>query len=247
MQAEHEFYVGLQDIGADDLMTDRAILEAMTNMVNHHASLVGEGLLDRPRIRRGWVVLGWMLEVYRRPRSGDTVRMRTWARDNTLLQGFRDVEMLNADGERLAAATSVWVVMNTDTWQMLRITPEIIDCYEPEPEHRLFPDYRFPKKERQIPPADAELDFRIPKCMIDCNHHVHNPSYLDLAAEVLPEGLDRRHFSRVEISYRHEIKPHELVHLVYVHEETCETVYLLDESRTVIHAVVRLGEAEARR
>lgn len=51
--------------------------------------------------------------------------------------------------------------------------------------------------------------------MIDCNHHVHNAAYLDMAREVLPEDADRQHFSQLEIIYKKEIRPGDTVLLEY--------------------------------
>lgn len=38
--------------------------------------------------------------------------------------------------------------------------------------------------------------------MIDCNHHIHSPTFLDLAAEGLPDGLNTVLFDNMEVSYK---------------------------------------------
>lgn len=115
-----------------------------------------------------------------------------------------------------------------------------MDVYECEPEHRNFPDFQFQRVKQNTYPVLASSEFTVNKAMIDCNHHVHNPAYLDLAAEVLPEDLDTVLFNHLEISYKHEIKPGETVLLEYVKNEDKHLIFVLDRTDRSLHAIISL-------
>lgn len=126
MQLEHSFFVGIQDVGANNEITNKALLEAFTNITNLQGKLAGQGTNDKTSSH---------------------------------------------------------------------LSPEIMDVYGCEPEHQNFPDFKFGKVRKPETSFLSSQTFTIHKAMIDCNHHVHNPAYLDLVAEGLPEGLDTKNLA----------------------------------------------------
>lgn len=240
MQAEQKFFVGIQDVGENNEMSNKALLECMTNVTNVHGNLIGQGTADREKTNLAWVVVNWKLQVYRRPRLCENITMKTWGQDHSRLQANRDYDVLDEQGNCVAKATSRWVAIRADDGSPVKLTPEIMDPYGCEPEHQNFPAFRFPRAKSLNLPVQAEAFFKVHKAMIDCNHHVHNPAYLDLAIEVLPEGLDTKHFSNVEISYKHEIKPGETVKMEYSFDGGIHYVMIKDEAGEEIHARIAL-------
>jgi len=109
-----------------------------------------------------------------------------------------------------------------------------------------FPDFRFSK---QVPEMTVlnRIEFKVIKSMIDMNGHVHNASYIDLAEEVLPEGIDKLLFNDIEVCYRKEIKPGETVIIEY--SKNLEDYYVIIKDRTdgSVHSVIIMKEPEANR
>ena len=147
--------------------------------------------------------------MLRRSGACQWITVRTWAQDYNRLKAVRNYEVLDENGEIMAYASSVWTAIDPVDGTILRLTPELMDGYQGEPDQVLFPDVKYAKNM----PADLEIlrsvKRQVFRSMIDCNHHVHNTAYLDLAREALPEEEDRVSFDNLEITYRREIKPEE--------------------------------------
>ena len=219
MFVEQEFFVGIQDGGRGSRITDKALIEAMSNVASLHGAMVGQSGPDNERLGRAWMVLNWKLQVLpgaRRPIACETYTVRTWARAYNRAFALRDFEAFAADGNRFARATSKWTMVGRDDRSMVKLTPEIMEVYGPQPDTAAFPSDQDKFDRMRIDAAFArELPFTVTKSMIDCNDHVHNSAYLDLVTEALPEGVDRRPFDDLEIAYRHEIAPGATVRLRY--------------------------------
>ena len=239
MQVSQWFYVGVQDAGAGKEMTNKAILEAFTNVANIHADKVGQGMNNRPS-DLAWVVHNWYMEVYRRPLAGETVIGKTWARSYDKLQAFRDLELMTMGGETLAKATSLWVAVNPQTRRILRLTPELMEPYGPEIGQDAFPGYTFPRTWPEEQEFLDEISYKITKSMIDVNGHVHNPAYLDIVSELLPEEKEQHHYSRTEILYRKEILPQETVKAGYFMTEDNKLCAVIKSQTGDVNAIVLL-------
>ncbi|MGE5614743.1 MAG: acyl-[acyl-carrier-protein] thioesterase [Bacillota bacterium] len=238
MQAEQEFFIGMQDVGINNEMTNKAFLEALTNVTNVHGSLVGQGINDLGKRHISWVVLNWKLEVYQRPKICETILVKTWGQEYSRARAYRDYDVFNQKGEIIAKATSTWLAVNTETGKPIRLTDDIVGVYGCEPQHKNFPDFRFTESVDTDLQIVSETRFKINKSMIDCNNHVHNPSYMDLVNEVLPEGTDNIFYNNIEVSYKKEIKLHEEVLLEYAADGVKNYVFMWDESKRILHATV---------
>jgi len=240
LQAEQKFFIGVQDVGTNYEMTNKAFLEALTNTSNVHGNCVGQGINGHGKSKISWVVANWKLEVYQRPKICETILVKTWGQEYTRVRAYRDYDVFNEKGENIAKATSIWIALNPETGKPLRLTEDIMGGYGCEPQHKNFPDYKYTIEVDTDKPILAETRFKINKSMIDCNHHVHNPVYLDLVNEVLPEGLDENCFNNIEVSYKKEITLHEEVLLEYTAEGEKSYVLIWDENKRILHATVLL-------
>lgn len=235
MFVDQQFFVGIQDSGVGGQLTDKALVEAMSDTANVHGRMVGQSSLDNEATDFAWVVLNWKLEVVpgARPLVCDSYTVRTWARSYSRAFSIRDFEAFDADGNRFARATSKWAVVGRRDRAMVKLTSDIMDCYGIEADTATFPpdQDKFDRMRIQAPAA-RELPFAITKSMIDCNQHVHNTAYLDLVQEALPDGADQQLFDHLEIAYRHEIAPGSTVMLRYVPLENGSHFVAIDNAET---------------
>jgi len=238
LQAEQKFFVGIQDVGINYEMTNKALLEALTNAANVHGSSIGQGISDRDKSHMSWLVSNWKLEVYQRPKICETILVKTWAQEYSRTRAHRDYDIFNQKGEIIAKATSIWIAVNTETGKPIRLTDDIMGGFRGEPQHKNFPEFKFAKAVDMDFPILSEVRFKINKSMIDCNNHVHNPSYLDLVNEVLPEGMNEICFNKIEVSYKKEITLHEEVLLEYATKGEKNYVFIWDEGKSILHALV---------
>jgi medium-chain acyl-[acyl-carrier-protein] hydrolase len=238
LQVEQEFFIGIQEVGINHEMTNRAFLEALSNTAIAHGNSVGQGINNQGKSHISWMVMNWKLEVYQRPKIYETILVKTWSQEYSKVRAYRDFDVFNQKGEIIAKATSMWIAVNTKTGKPIRLTDDIMSVYESEPQHKNFPEFTFKKTIDIDFPIVSEIRFKISKSMIDCNNHVHNTSYMDLANEVLPEGMDEIYFNNIEIIYKKEITLHEEVLLEYATDGKKSYVFIWDEGKCILHATV---------
>lgn len=238
MQAEQAFFIRIQDVGTNNEVTIKTFLEALSNTANVHGNAVGQGINDQWKSHISWVVTNWKLEIYQRPKICETILVKTWGQEYSRIRAHRDFDVFNQKGEIIAKATSIWIAVDTQTSKPIRLTDDIMNVYGREPQHKNFPSFEFAKEVDTDIPIASEIRFKINKSMIDCNNHVHNPSYMDLVNEVLPEGMDENNFNHIEISYKKEIAPREEVLVEYTTDGGKSYAFIWDENRHILHATV---------
>ena len=246
MLAKQKFFVGLQDVGEGNRISNKALIEALSNAANVHGLMVGQSTGEKDISHLSWVVLNWKLKVTDRPGACEIIEVATWGRSYKGLVAGRDYEITDSKGKVIGKATSEWVAINPDTGRPIKLKPEQIEGYQMEEGRVNFPDFRFSK---QVPEMTVlnRIEFKVIKSMIDMNGHVHNASYIDLAEEVLPEGIDKLLFNDIEVCYRKEIKPGETVIIEY--SKNLEDYYVIIKDRTdgSVHSVIIMKDPEANR
>ena len=228
----------MEDVGEGQRLTNKAILEMMSDTANVHGKSIGQYSGIRDEIHMAWVVLNWRLEVVSRPAVCETVLCQTWSRGYNRAFATRDYQLLNAKEEVCARASSSWMVVDLNRRFPMRLTPELMDPYQSEPDRATFPDYIFPRYNRSPITPEKSLTLPIFKCMIDCNGHVHNTAYLDLASEILPD--EALQLKNVEVTYVHEMKPDEQTAVGYALSEGKHVVTISGNETGALHSVISL-------
>ena len=168
------------------------------------------------------------------------ITVRTWSRGYNPALANRDFLALDENDEIIAKATSVWMIFNTARNFPQRLSAELMNAYESEPDQVSFPGFQFKNIDFNSLEILRSTPFTVVRSMIDYNHHVHNSAYLDLASEALPEGIDEQSFNNVEISFKKEIKPSQRVCLDYAKNEEASYVLIRSEDGSALHTVIRL-------
>ena len=245
MKLEQTFFVGAFDVDAEKKITNTALLEILSDMSMLHGAVSGQTKTDR-KSDISWVVLGWRMKVYRRPNMFSTLRAVTWARDYNRVRAGRDYIIYDEEDNVVAKATAEWVALDVPTGRFLRITPELMEPFDPEPENINFPDYTFPNLRQLDKGRDVVIsgEMEIDRMMFDYNGHVHNCVYQNLAEQILPEEQYRRRFNEVVILYKLEITTQDKVLLEYSVEEDRHVVAVRQKSDNKLHAVVVMSDGE---
>ena len=114
--------------------------------------------------------------------------------------------MVDDDGNRIACADSLWVLVNLATGKPTRIPADIGDRYE------LGSPFTMEKTNRKILlPEDAVCEEPVPvqRYFLDTNHHMNNGKYIMVAQSYLPSDFPVASF-RVE--YRNQAHLGDLLH-----------------------------------
>lgn len=199
------FKMSLKDIGKQNKIKNRAILEILENIAGYQSDYVGFGANETVKTKIAWVLLDWELEVIKRPTYGQTLQVKTWGRNMNKFFTYRDYEIYDENNELCIIATSKWTLLNIEKRKMVRLTEELIEKYKPE-EKSVFLDEKLDKI--KIPTKFiSNIKYKVIRKDIDLNKHMHNLYYLDLAYEALPEDVyAKRPFDNVRITYKKEIK-----------------------------------------
>lgn len=231
-----KFKIQSKDIGKENCIRNRGILEILENIATHHSDMVGYGPNDIEKNGITWILLEWKLKVIKRPKYGQILNVNTWGRtvDGEIKKTYtyRDFEIYDENNNLCAIATSKWVLTNIETGKLIKIDKEIIEKYEVENKNV----FNTPELDKiTIPESFSnEIIYKVSRRDIDLNEHMHNLYYLDLAYEALPEEVyEKRPFKDIRIQYKREIKLGENVKCRYTFENEQNIITICSEDNRV--------------
>ena len=129
---KNKFKMGIKDIGIDNKIKNKAILEILENTATYHADLVGGGIKNIQKIKTTWVLLEWKVKILNRPEYGQKLTVMTWGRDMQKACTYRDFEIYDENKKICVIATSKWALIDLTRNRLMRITEEVVSKYEPE-------------------------------------------------------------------------------------------------------------------
>ena len=235
MEISQDFFVRMEDTGKDYRLSNKGCLIMLSNLACIHGRKAGQGVMDREKCHMSWMVVGWRLQVHKRPVLTETVHGVSWASGAGRLQTTRDFVLYDERGNTAAMATSSWLVLDEHNTKILRMTPDIIKPYGMEPDRQNFPDFLFPREAPAFIP-ERTVTVKISRSMIDCNNHVHNTAYLDLFNEPLPDGEEIDRFNDMTIVYKKEIRPGECVDVLWGSAGEKRIALIRESGTETIHA-----------
>lgn len=141
---------------------------------------VGIGLRYLAEHNRAWFLISWQIEVDRYPVMGEQIEVRTWAYDFRASLGFRNIDILDAQGNRIVKAASIWSYMDTEAMRPVKIEPEVAAAYPMEP--RIEMNYA-PRKIGLWESYELIDRRTVMQYQIDSNNHMNNEAYIALAQE----------------------------------------------------------------
>lgn len=170
-----------------------------------------------------WMVTRMWYHLDRPLMWGEQVTLRTWHRGGKGPAMYRDFDLI-VDGKPVGEAVSVWVLVNGGSRKLLRLSDvgELAAtdggelCKNKKLSGLRLPEEMTPVERRKFHYSD-----------IDCNGHVNNVRYADLAADAagLEGKLDAQFVSTLQIGYIKECMAGESVDVFRA--ETEEGIYVL--------------------
>ena len=80
MILENEYTVRLSEIGKGNKVTNKAILSYLEDMGGNHSNIAGYGINEIENTHLSWILLGWKLQVIRRPKYAEKIHIKTWSK-----------------------------------------------------------------------------------------------------------------------------------------------------------------------
>lgn len=234
-----KFKIQLKDIGKDNYIKNRAILEIFENIGTYHSDKVGYGPNDIKRTGVTWILLDWKLKVIKRPKYGELLDVCTWGRTMKRAYTYRDFEIYNEENELCVIGTSKWALINIERGKIARLDENLIKAYEIE-EKNVFNEEELDKI--NVPEEFiSEYIYKVSRRDIDLNGHMHNLYYLDLAYEALPNNIyEKRPYNDVRIEYKKEVKLGDIIKCKYSFENNENIVTIFNKDENKVHAIITL-------
>ena len=151
-----------------------------------------------------WLLASWQIEITRYPSAGEKLTVSTWPYKFDRVFGYRNFDIKDSSGNRIASANSYWFLINTDTGHPVPLTPDITDIYELSEKADMTYLSRKVKLTGQL--SDME-PFRVTRAYIDMNNHVNNAWYIRAGLEYVPGRYKVRgiHVEYVRAAVREDI------------------------------------------
>lgn len=172
-------------------------------------------LLERGQV---WALNSWQIDVERYPEIGERVKVGTLPYDFKGFIGFRNFWMEDEAGKRIAAANSVWTLLDLKSGRPMRPSQEMRDGYRVEP--KLEMEY-LPRKIAIPEGGEAGTELVITRHHLDTNHHVNNGQYVKIALDYPEEDFEVR---RLRAEYKKQ---------AYLGDIFCPVVYKGEESYVI--------------
>ncbi len=188
--------VRYSDVNSNKLIGMSQIAKYFQDCTLCHSENIGMGFDFLDKTHKAWFLTGWQIVVDRFPTFNEKIQVRTWPYDFKGVYGYRNFDILDEEGKRIAWANSIWLYLNIDTMGPLKATKEDLEAYKLE--DRLDMDYQ-PRKIKLDGESYTEKAFAIKKSDIDSNNHVNNSKYISFAEEYLPDDMD---IKQVRVDYK---------------------------------------------
>lgn len=234
----NEQIVKYLDVDKNKKLGNRAIVNYLQDTAVYHADSLGDGVNSVDKTHTVWLLLNWKIRVFDRPKCEDKIKINTWARKMEKCYSLRDFEIFSGNN-KVAIATSRWVLVNAKTGKIERVSEELKEKYN------LIDQCVFEDKmvEKLKEPENMQLMYEdtIGRTRIDTNNHLNNLYYLDYAIESLPEDVyENSTFNNIEIMYKKEIKYKEKIKCLYKYENNEHIVAIKSEDLKTLHAIIKL-------
>ncbi len=208
-------YVYIHDADADGKMTFSAVARYLQEAAWHSAEALGFGYAEASSLKQFWVLVRQSIKAHRFPAWGEYLRVETWPRGVDGLWAFRDYYIRDAEHNICIAATSSWMIMDTDLHRPLK--PEIVYGAMP---HVIVEKAigRSAIKVVHEGPWEAVDQRTVRHSDLDVNRHMNNSRYMDWIFDALHKKGQHHANREVEINYLAESREGDAIQLLYSNE-----------------------------
>lgn len=177
----------------------------LLNAAGNHSQKRGWGIGALNETRHTWVLSRLSIEMMRMPRQYEHCEVKTWVESVMKLFTNRNFAILDANGEALGYARSVWAMIDLET----RKPCDLLSLYNGD-----ILNYVVPEDENVCPIAghgrfrfkDAELVRTIDTYYsdVDINGHINSIKYIEHILDLFPKEAFEKGIQRFEIAYKAE-------------------------------------------
>lgn len=187
-----------------------AFFRYLTEAAGVHAIRLGAGFEAMHERNLFWVHSRMKIKFLRFPKIGECITLRTWPKTiQQKLFFIRDYVVLDEAGEKVALASSAWLLIDSVSRRMvpslsagieLPSNPDLIGLDEPLERLGLAQN------------GEIQLSRTASYSSLDLLNHVNNSRYVEWICDALPTDLiNQNEMDWMQINYDHETRPGEEV------------------------------------
>lgn len=192
----YERKVTYSDLSWNGHVDEAQIVRYFQDCSTMQSDALGMGIDFLQQHSHVWMLTSWQILFYRKPELGENIQTATWAYGFDAMYGYRNFTLKDCNSELLAAANSVWVLINTKTGRPERLTSEFVEGYGCEEK---FPMDYAPRHIKLPKMWENMQSFEVTKADLDTNCHVNNARYIAMALEYVK---DTDHMIQIRAEYK---------------------------------------------
>jgi len=185
----------------------KARLTALANFLQEtaykHAHSLGLGFQHLAQNNSAWVLSRLRIQVSEYPKWDDEITIETWPCGIEKLFARRDFRIMNKAGDTIAKASTLWLMVNTETHRPLRIQPDFIKF-----KTRTDGIFETSIEKLDIPGTlDLQRNHKVQYSDLDIVDHVNNVKFVEWCIDTLPrEVMLNRSISDFTINFISEAR-----------------------------------------
>lgn len=196
------FKVRAYEVDVSNHLSVVSLANYLQEVAGAHAAALGIGMFDLKAQGLTWVLMRLKLNIIRQPMHLEELTVQTYPTGFEKIYVYRDFQVLDAEGQLVAFATSTWLVIDIEKRSMVRVPDFILSI-------PLLNDREFyaPAKNKilKITQADFQKKFRVRWHDLDINRHTNNAYYFQWVLESLyPQFLESKQLQEIDLVFRVE-------------------------------------------
>lgn len=207
---EKQYDIHYYEIDFNKELMITSVMNFFQDIFVHTSEISGKGMDYLANINLTWIVYRWEINMYKYPTFNQkiTVKMTPTAYRKSYMN--IEFEIFNVNGEKIADALSLWILIDTDKNIPCRNTLE--NAYEIYGLSSKDTNIITMKKINLPERIDNKEVFKVGYGDIDTNGHVNNVKYLYWLLESISEDIIKKYkLCKIEISYKKDVKYNERI------------------------------------
>ncbi|MBU3144538.1 acyl-[acyl-carrier-protein] thioesterase [Clostridium sp. CF012] len=186
-----------------------SIVDYLGDMAMYQSEILGVGIEHLKEKKMAWVLYKWDITMESYPLLNETIRVKTFPYSFRKFYAYRKYEIINAEGDKIGYASSVWILINTDRRRPIRIMKDMYATYGIDESNDTPIEIEDIKS---IKIVDSEKSFQVRYSDIDTNMHVNNVKYVAWALETVPKDVVLNcELKNIKVTYEKETTYGEII------------------------------------
>jgi acyl-ACP thioesterase len=202
-RCEDSFLIASYEADFSGLLSLYALFNRFQELAGIHAAHLQVGYDSLHQAKLAWVLSRIKVKIDSMPRWGSTVRLATWPKGIDRLFALRDFSMTDEQGKTLVAATTAWLMLDTEKGRPRRLDNYPVNLEFPGAAHAL----QEPLDKIAVPQEVTQvMEKTILLSDIDTNQHVNNAQYAKWITDCFsPAQFRSGRIASLQVNYLEEM------------------------------------------